>query len=85
MIGPDSICVAVVDPWELWHGVTIAMETDHDVGGATDDSTPVRTDCDSGTTVVPDTCICDGGAWTVGVVAAVGAVEGAGLVSELLA
>ena len=84
MFGPDSICVAVVDPWGLWHGVTIAIETDRDVSGATDDGTPVRRDCASGTTVVPDTCICDGGAWA-GLQTAVGAVEGVGLVSELLA
>ena len=75
MFGPDSVCVAVVDKWELGRGVTIAMETDCDVSGATDDGTPVRTDCDSGTTVVPDTCIWDRGAWMAGVVAADGAVE----------
>ena len=84
VLGPDSICVAVVDPWGLRQGVTIAIDTDHNVSEATDDSTPVRTDCVSGTTVVPDTCICDGGAW-VGLAAVVGAVEGVGLVSELLA
>ena len=61
------------------------METDRDVGGATDDGTPVRTDCVSSTTVVPDTCTWDRGTWGVGVVAADGAVEGVGLVSKLLA
>ena len=85
VFGPDSICVAVVDPWELGCGVAIAMETDHDVSGTTDDSTLVRTDCDSRATVVPDTWIWDRGAWMIGVVAADGAVEGAGIVSELLA
>ena len=85
VFGPDSICAAVVDPWELGHGITIAMETDHDVSGTTDDGTPVRMDCDSSATVVPDTWIWDRGAWAIGVVAADGAVEGAGIVSELLA
>ena len=84
VLGPDSICVVVVDPWGLRWGVTIAIDMDHDVSGATDDGAPVRTDCVSGTTVVPDTCICDGGAWA-GLATAVGAVEQAGLVSDLVA
>ena len=84
VLGPDSICVAVVDPWELRLGVTIAMDTDCDVGGATDGGAPVRTDCVSGAVVALDTCICDGGTWA-GLAAVVGALEGAGLVSELLA
>ena len=37
--------MAVVDPWELRLGVTIAMDTDREVGGPTDGTAPVRTDC----------------------------------------
>ena len=85
VFGPESICVAEVDPWEAGLGVTIAMETDLGVSGTPDDSTPVRTDCDSGAIVVPDTWIWDRGAWMIGVGAADGAVAGAGIVSELLA
>ena len=82
VLGPDSICVAVVDPWELQLGVTNAMDTDCKVGGMTDGGSPVRTDCVSGAPVAPDTYICVGGAAEL---ALVGAAEGAGFVSEVLA
>ena len=81
-MGPDSICVAVVDPWELRLGVTIAMDTDCKVGGTTDGTAPVRTDCVSGAVVAPETCICVGGAMGLELV---GAAEGAGFVSDVLA
>ena len=84
VLGPDSICVSVVVPWELRLGVTIAMDTDRDAGGTTDGGAPVRTDCVSGAAKPPDTCICVGGAWA-GLAAGVGPVEGVGFVSELLA
>ena len=58
------------------------MDTDREVGGTTDGSAPVRTDCVSRATVAPDTCICVGGATGLAVV---GAVGGAGFISEVLA
>ena len=80
MLGPDSICVAVVDPRGLRLGVTIAMDTDCKVGGTTEGTTPVRTDCVSGAVVAPDTCICVGGAAGLELV---GAAEGVGFVSNV--
>ena len=82
VLGPDSNCVAVVDPWGLGLGVTNAMDTNRKVGGTTDDSAPVRTDCVSVAPVAPDTCICVGGSAGL---ALVGAAEGVGFVSEVLA
>ena len=72
----------VVDPWELRLGVTIAMDTDREVGGTTDGTAPVRTDCVSRAIVAPETCICVGGA--VGL-ELVGAAVGVGFVSDIFA
>ena len=81
VLGPDSICVAVVDPWELRLGVTMAMDAEREVGG-TEGTAPVRTDGVSGAMVAPETCICVGGA--VGL-ELVGAAVCAGFVDDVFA
>ena len=81
-MGPDSICVAVVDPWELRLGVTMAMDTEREVGGTTEGTAPVRTDGVSGAMVAPETSICVGGAAGLELV---GAAVCAGFVDDVFA
>ena len=89
VLGPDSICVAVVDPWELRLGVMMAMDAERELGGTTEGTAPVRTDGVSGVMEAPETCICVGGAAGLELVGAglelVGAAVCAGFVDDVFA